>query len=150
MCAVKTKVNNLFFLPQIWLTSSPTIICPITPVVHLKLQNRNIRQIFRGRVLGTGIEFHTRKIQPYLHSSEDSVVTVLSYIDLSVTYLWQLMLYLLKAVTCTIELCCVKLTSSLVIKKTTHPHIEINIYCIWFVLQEWTNNDLQITMQKTI
>jgi hypothetical protein len=63
-----------------------TIRTLILILLFCKLQNRNIRQqqIFRGRVLGTGIEAHTRKIQPYLHSSEDSVVTVLSYIDLSV------------------------------------------------------------------
>jgi hypothetical protein len=128
MHAVKTKVNNLFFLPQIWLTRSPTIICPITPVVQLKLQNRNIRQqqIFRGRVLGTGIEAHTRKIQPYLHSSEDSVVTVLPYIDLSVTYLWQMMLYLLKADTCTIELCCVSYQEN-----NSSPYREINICTVF-------------------
>jgi hypothetical protein len=150
MRAVKTKVNKL---PQIWLTRSPTIICPITPVVQLKLQNRNIRQqqIFRGRVLGTGIEAHTRKIQPYLHSSEDSVVTVLPYIDLSVTYLWQMMLYHLKADTCTIELCCVKFDHFFSYQENnSSPYREINIYCIWFVLQVWTNNDLQITTQKTI
>jgi hypothetical protein len=153
MRAVKTKVNKKIFLPQIWLTRSPTIICPITPVVQLKLQNRNIRQqqIFRGRVLGTGIEVHTRKIQPYLHSSEDSVVTVLPYIDLSVTYLWQMMLYLLKADTCTIELCCVKIDHFFSYQENnSSPYREINIYCIWFVLQVWTNNDLQSTTQKTI